>query len=88
MAHRITVYIVDPADKKIHVEHTFYGRDAAEAERHKEHHLAACPYFQEADLAGNTSEESDDIDDFDWPAVEESDDDGDDTDVIDMELED
>ncbi len=82
MAHRITVYIVDPGDKKIHVEHTFYGKNRAEAEQMKAHHLAACEYFRAAEAAGNTDEQEEEIDHDEWPVAEESD-----GDVIDMEAE-
>jgi hypothetical protein len=72
MAYKITVYIVDPGDKKIHVEHSFYGKNRAEAEQMKAHHLQACEYFRAAESAGLTDEESGDMDQEDWPeAVED-----------------
>jgi hypothetical protein len=80
MAYRITVFIVDPGDKKVHVEHNFYGKDRAEAERMKAHHLDACSYFRAAEAAGLTDEEGEDIDSVEWPEAEE---DGD-SDVIDV----
>jgi hypothetical protein len=80
MAHRITVWIVDPGDKKIHVEHVFYGKDKAEAERMKAHHLDACSYFRQAETAGYTDEEAEEIPNSEWPAAEETD-----GDVIDVE---
>jgi hypothetical protein len=80
MAYRITVFIVDPGDKKVHVEHNFYGKDRAEAERMKAHHLDACAYFRAAEAGGFTDETSESIPDDEWPEAEESD-----SDVIDME---
>lgn len=72
MAYRITVYIVDPGDKRIHVEHSFYGKDRAEAERMKAHHLQACEYFRAAETAGYTDERSEEIDTDEWPTAEET----------------
>ena len=71
MAYKITVYIVDPGDKKIHVEHSFYGKDRAEAERMKAHHLEACSYFRQAEANGYTDETAEEIDQEDWPEAEE-----------------
>jgi len=70
-AYALTVYIMDPGDKKIHVEHVFYGKDRTEAERMKAHHLQACEYFREAEAAGLTDEHMDEIDAEDWPQAEE-----------------
>jgi len=82
MAYSITVYIMDPGDKKIHVEHVFYGKDKAEAERMKAHHLQACEYFRAAEAAGLTDEHGEEIEQDEWPEAEE-----DAGDVIDMEPE-
>lgn len=71
MAYKITVYIVDPGDKKIHVEHSFYGKDRAEAEQMKAHHLQACEYFRAAETSGYTDEEAREIDRDEWPEAEE-----------------
>lgn len=80
MAYKLTVYIVDPGDKKIHVEHSFYGKTRAEAEQMKAHHLAECAYFRAAESAGNTDEQGEEIDIEEWPVAEE-----DGADVLDME---
>lgn len=80
MAYLITVYIMDPGDNKIHVEHRFYGKDRAEAQQMKAHHLTACEYFRAAENGGLTYEETEEIPQSDWPEPEE-----DDGDVIDME---
>jgi hypothetical protein len=80
MPYKITVYIVDPGDKRIHVEHSFYGKNRAEAEQMKAHHLQACEYFRAAESAGMTDETAEEIDADEWPEAEE-----DDGDVIDME---
>lgn len=71
MAYKITVYIVDPGDKKVHVEHSFYGKDRAEAERMKAHHLDACSYFRAAETSGYTDERTEEIDLDEWPQAEE-----------------
>lgn len=73
MAFLVTVYIIDPGDKKIHVEHRFYGKDRAEAERMKAHHLQACGYFRTAENGGFTYEETEEIDSDEWPEPEEID---------------
>jgi len=72
-AYRITVYIVDPGDKRIHVEHIFYGADRAEAEKMKAHHLAACEYFRHAEASGFTDERGESIPESEWPEAEETD---------------
>lgn len=82
MAFLVTVYIMDPGDKKIHVEHRFYGKDRAEAERMRDHHLQACEYFRSAETAGLTDTDVEEIDQDEWPEAEEID-----GDTIDMEPE-
>jgi hypothetical protein len=72
MAFRLTVYIIDPGDKRIHVEHVFYGKNRAEAEKMKEHHLQACTYFRSAESNGYTDERGEDIDESEWPVAEET----------------
>jgi hypothetical protein len=79
VAFQITVYIVDPGDKKIHVKHSFYGKNRAEAEQMKAHHLQACEYFRQAEAAGLTDEHAEEIEPDDWPEAEET------GNVIDME---
>jgi hypothetical protein len=79
-AYALTVYIMDPGDKKIHVEHTFYGKNRAEAEQMKAHHLQTCEYFKKAEAAGLTDEHGMEISQDDWPEAEETDD----GDVIDV----
>ena len=72
MAYKLTVYIVDPGDRKIHVEHVFYGKDRAEAEQMKAHHLEACEYFRAAENSGYTDEQGEHIDLSEWPVAEEA----------------
>jgi hypothetical protein len=81
MAYKLTVFIVDPGDKKIHVEHNFYGKDRAEAETMRDHHLQTCEYFRNAENSGYTDEQGENIDNSEWPEAEETD-----ARVIDMEL--
>lgn len=72
MAYRLTVYIIDPETGKIFVEHCFYGRDRADAERNMLAHLAECEYFRAAESGGYTSEEDEHIDLDEWPIAEET----------------
>ena len=70
MAHRLTVYIIDPVDKKIYVQHVFYGRTRLDAENTKARHLAGCEYFRAAEAAGMTDEEHEEIHQSEWPVAE------------------
>lgn len=72
-AYRLEVYIVDPGDKKIHVVHSFYGKDRAEAEKMKAHHLETCEYFRHAETSGFTDERGESIPESEWPVAEETD---------------
>lgn len=81
MAYRITVSIIDPGDRKIHVEHLFYGATESDALTAKRHHLQSCSYFRDAERDGFTDEEIEEIADRDWPQPTPV------SDVIDMEEE-
>jgi hypothetical protein len=76
MAYKLTVLIVNPDDEEIYVEHNFYGSTKADAEHVKHEHLGSCEYFRAAEDEGRTIEEGEEIDEDEWPAVDE--DDGDD----------
>jgi hypothetical protein len=76
MAYKLTVFIVNPDDQEIYVEHNFYGRTKADAEHVKREHLGSCEYFSAAEEEGRTVEEGEEIEADDWPTVDE--DDGDD----------
>lgn len=71
MAYRLTVAIIDPGDKKIHVEHLFYGHTELEARTAKAHHLESCSYYRDAERDGYTDEEMEQIPNREWPQAEE-----------------
>lgn len=73
MAYKLTVFIVNPDDEQIYVEHNFYGETKAEAEHVKREHLASCEYFKAAEQEGRTIEEGEEIEAEDWPSVDEDD---------------
>ncbi len=77
MAYKLTVFIVNPDDKEIYVEHNFYGHTRADAEHVKREHLGSCEYFSAAEEEGRTVEEGEEIEADDWPTVDEDDGDGD-----------
>lgn len=80
MAYRITIHIVDPQDKKIHVTHRFYGESETEALAWMTRHVGACEYFRAQSEAGNTTEpDVEYITATQWPEAEEN------GDVLDME---
>jgi hypothetical protein len=76
MAYKLTVFIVNPDDDQIYVEHNFYGHTRAAAEQVKKEHLGSCEYFSAAEEEGRTVEDGEEIEADDWPTVGE--DDGDD----------
>ena len=61
MAYRLTVFIVNPDDEQIYVEHNFYGDTRADAEHVKHEHLGSCEYFKAAEHEGRTVEEGEEI---------------------------
>jgi hypothetical protein len=69
MAYKLTVFIVNPDDEQIYVEHNFYGATRAAAEHVKKEHLGSCEYFSAAEEEGRTAEEGEEISDEDWPVV-------------------
>jgi hypothetical protein len=71
MAYKLTVFIVNPDDKEIYVEHNFYGATRAAAEHVKKEHLAGCEFFSEAEEEGRTIEEGEEISEDEWPTAEE-----------------
>lgn len=70
MAYRLTVFIVNPDDERVYVEHNFYGETKADAEHVKEEHLGSCAYFKAAEDEGRTVEEGEEIPEEDLPEVE------------------
>lgn len=77
MAYKLTVFIVNPGDEQIYVEHNFYGETKADAEHVKHEHLASCEYFKAAQHEGRTVEEGEEIGADDWPTVDGDDEDDD-----------
>jgi hypothetical protein len=75
MAYKLTVFIVNPDDEQIYVEHNFYGYTKAEAEHVKHEHLDSCDYYRAAEAEGRTIEEGEEIEADEWPEVEEGEDD-------------
>lgn len=70
MAYRLTVFIVNPDDEEVYVEHNFYGETKADAEEVKREHLGSCAYFKAAEEEGRTVEEGEEISDEERPSVE------------------
>ena len=71
MAYKLTVFIVNPDDEQIYVEHNFYGDTKADAEHVKHEHLGSCEYFRAAEKEGRTVEEGEEIEADDWPVVDD-----------------
>lgn len=92
MAVAIHVYIRPKGaadDAPVQVEHIFYGRDEAEADKIRLAHLAGCENFALAEAEGRTFEDVEELPDHDVPNTADFDDeeggedDGDDGDVED-----
>ena len=77
MAYKLTVFIVNPDDEQIYVEHNFYGETKADAEHVKREHIASCEYFKAAEAEGRTIEEGEEIEAEEWPSVDEDEEEGD-----------
>jgi hypothetical protein len=77
MAYKLTVFIVNPDDNEIYVEHNFYGATRAAAEHVKKEHLGSCEYFSAAEEEGRTIEQGAEISEDDWPVADEEDEDDD-----------
>lgn len=71
MAIAIHAYIVNPADERIQVEHIFYGRDLAEAQRIFQQHMSGCSAFSASNREGRIIEDAEEIPDCDVPQAEE-----------------
>ena len=69
MAWALHVYIVNPDDEQILVEHIFYGETKDDAEQVKEEHLGTCSYFKAAEEEDRTDQKFVEIDDEEWPHV-------------------
>lgn len=70
MAYRLTVFIVNPDDEQVYVEHNFYGETKADAEHVRDEHLGSCAYFKAAEEEGRTVEEGEEIDEDERPQIE------------------
>jgi hypothetical protein len=74
MPVELNSFIKEKDSDRILVRHSFYGRDEAEAEKFKRHHLASCEYFKAAEAEERTIDVMLDIDElpeFDEEALEE-----------------
>lgn len=69
MAYALHVYIINPEDEEILVEHIFYGDSKDAAEFVKQEHLGSCAYFKAAEEEGRTDEKMLEIDDDERPSV-------------------
>jgi hypothetical protein len=70
MAVAIHVFIKSKGasdDDFIGVEHVFYGRDEAEADKIRLAHLAGCENFAAAEADNRTAEDLEDVEDRDVP---------------------
>jgi hypothetical protein len=74
MAWALNVYIVNPGDEKIFVKHTFYGETKADAEHIKKEHLGSCSYFKAAEDEGRTDQDWEEIEQDEWPSVDDEED--------------
>lgn len=74
MPIELNSFIKEKTSDRILVRHSFYGRNAEEAEKFKQHHLASCEYYRAAEKEGRTIDvavEIDDLPEFDEQALEE-----------------
>lgn len=70
MAYALHVYIINPDDEEIYVEHIFYGENKDAAEQVKKEHLGSCEYFRAAEAEGRTDEWGEEIREEDLPRAE------------------
>jgi hypothetical protein len=74
MPVELNSFIKEKDSDRILVRHCFYGRDEAEAEKFKRHHLESCEYFRAAEAEHRTIDVMLNIDalpEFDEEALEE-----------------
>lgn len=57
-------------DGRVIVAHTFFGKNEAEAEKWKKHHLESCEYFRAAEKEGRTLEVTEELDELPEPTAE------------------
>ena len=65
----LTVDLIDPQDGVIYVRHTFFGETEEMCEDNKRAHAEHCEYFSAAIRDGRTIEELEELDDSEWPAT-------------------
>lgn len=78
------VYIINPDDEEIYVEHIFYGDTKDACKQVRDEHLGSCEYFRAAHAEGRTDERWEEIDREDLPTVRGGAADDDEEDVIDV----
>jgi hypothetical protein len=74
MPVELNSFIKEKDSDRILVRHCFYGRDEAEAEKFKRHHLASCEYFRAAEAEDRTIDimlDIDELPEFDEQELEE-----------------
>jgi hypothetical protein len=74
MPIELNSFIKEKTSDRILVRHSFYGRNAEEAEKFKQHHLGSCEYYRAAEKEGRTIDipvEIDELPEFDEVALEE-----------------
>lgn len=72
MAWAYHVYIVNPDDLEIYVEHIFYGHTKNECTQVRDEHLGSCAYFKAAEDEGRTDGKWEEISAAQMPSVREA----------------
>ena len=61
MAWAYHVYIVNPDDEEIYVEHIFYGETKQDCTHVRDEHLGSCAYYKTAEDEGRTDDKWEEI---------------------------
>lgn len=73
MAWALHVYIINPDDEQIYVEHIFYGETKDAATQVKAEHVGSCEYFRLAEKEERTDEWWEEMHEEDLPSVKDRD---------------
>lgn len=71
MAWAYHVYIVNPDDEEIYVEHIFYGETKADCTHVRDEHLGSCAYFKAAEQEARTDDRWQEIRASERPTVDQ-----------------
>lgn len=71
MAWAYHVYIVNPDDEEIYVEHIFYGDTKDECTQVRDEHLGSCAYFKAAEQENRTDDSWQEIRASERPKVDQ-----------------